>query len=97
MRILQISREQTTTDRGHAMQIREIRISRSYHHDSKFKCEISLDTDYGAMTLLMPEDRVNTIIDAVADLITDAGKDVAENLSRQALAHTAIEHKADSA
>lgn len=77
------------------MKIEAVSINRSYTNKDHFDCAVTIDSDYGAMKLKIPSDRVQQIIDVVADLIVDAAGDVANNLTRQAMERTALEHKPD--
>lgn len=75
------------------MRIRQVAITQSYLNEGHYNCTVTIDGDYGEVCLKIPEERVSQIIDTVADLIVDSARDVAENLKRQALGRTAIEHQ----
>lgn len=74
------------------MRITAVHITQNYT-DKGYDCNVSINGKYGEIKLNMPEDRVQQIVDVVADLIVDAAGDVANNLTRQAMERTAIEHK----
>lgn len=74
------------------MRIRSISIQKKYNA-SGYDCTVSVDGEYQQMVLTLDEDYTQRVIDVVAELIVDGSRRVAENLTKQALDHKAIEHK----
>jgi len=59
-----------------------------------FKAEVSINMEYGAVKLQLPDEYVQRLLPVVADLLIEAAQNVAANLTKQALDHKALEHKA---
>jgi hypothetical protein len=75
------------------MQIHAINISKRYQ-GSGYDCRVTIDSSFSNITLVLDEEYTQRVLDVVADLIVDGSKRVAESLTKQALDHKAIEHKA---
>lgn len=73
--------------------VRTVHISKQYGDDDRYTCDVKLSAPTGEISLKMPEDRVNQIVDLVADLVVQATSEAMQAMTRAAMAHTAIEHK----
>ena len=77
------------------MRINSIGITKRYNRDG-YDCSVTIDGEFQSLKLSLDEEHTQRVIDVVADLIIDGSKRVAENLTKQALDHKAIEHKTAS-
>lgn len=77
------------------MRIDSLQIRRRYN--GGYKCTVTIDGEFGAVTLNLDDKHTQRIVACVADLIVDSAKEVAETLSKQALDHTALEYQGDGA
>lgn len=75
------------------MRIESISITKSYTGGG-YDCRVAIDGEFGAVTLKLDDEHTQGVIAVVAELIVGAGKQVAENLTKAALDHKAIEYKA---
>ena len=75
------------------MRINTINISKRYQGNG-YDCRVQIDADFQSLTLLLDDEHTQRVLDVVADLIVDGSKIVANSLTKAALDHKAIEHKA---
>jgi hypothetical protein len=74
------------------MRVNAIRIDKNYGKEG-YRCVVAIDAEFQKVELMLDEVRTQQVIDVVADLIVEAGKELAANLTKQALDHKALEHQ----
>lgn len=72
--------------------VTEIRIWR-YSAKNPFDCRVKLEHDDTALIVKIPPDALNKIINIIADQVLEATRGVANDMTRAAMEHTAIEHQ----
>lgn len=73
--------------------VRTIHITKQYGDDDRYTCSVSLQAPTGTIELKMPEDRVNQIVELVADLVVQGTTEAMQTLTRAAMQQTAIAHQ----
>ncbi len=77
------------------MMLQTLHIHRSYGADDELTGEITFTTAHGSVTLRLTQDEVRPILDHCAAAVVASSQRVAECLTADALATTAIEHQSD--
>ena len=73
--------------------VRTVHITKQYGDDDRYTCNVSLQAPTGTIELKIPEDRVNQIVEVVADLVIQGTGEAMAQLTSAAMQHVAIEHK----
>ena len=79
------------------MMLQTLHINRGYGKDAELTGEITFTTEHGSVQLQLTKDEVRPILEHCAEAVVASVKRVAECLTADALATTAIEHKSEDA
>jgi hypothetical protein len=75
------------------MQVNSITINKRYG-GAGYDCRVTIDSTLSQVVLQLDDEYTQRVIAVVAELIVDGSKRVADGLTKAALDHKAIEHKA---
>lgn len=73
--------------------VRSVHITKGYGDDDVFSCSVTLASPSGEIKLKIPDDRVNQIVDLIADLVIQSTTEAMQQMTRDVMAHKAIEHQ----
>lgn len=73
--------------------VRSVHISKGYGDEDRFSCSVTLAAPTGEIQLKIPEERVNEIVEHVADLVIQSTTEAMQSMTRDAMKHVAIEHQ----
>ena len=79
------------------MKLKTMNIHRGYGEEAPLRGSISFSTDHGDVTLRLTDEECRPILDHCASAVVAASRRVAESITSEALATTAIEHKPEGA
>jgi hypothetical protein len=73
--------------------VRSVHISKGYGDEDRYSCAVTLQAPTGEINLKLKEERVNQIVQLVADLVVEATTEAMQHMTSAAMQQTAIEHK----
>ena len=76
----------------HKITVRSVHISKGYGDDGRYSCSVTLAAPTGEINLKIPDERVNQIVDLVADLVIQSTAEAMKQMTVDAMAHKLIEH-----